>query len=36
MGWIFTVVLGLTTAVYATAYHQQVKLTLQERLRQHQ
>jgi hypothetical protein len=36
MGWIITVVLGLTTVMYGVAYHKQVKLTVQERLRQHQ
>lgn len=36
MGWIITVVLALTTVMYAMAYHKQVKLTGRERLRQHQ
>jgi hypothetical protein len=36
MGWIITVVLGLTTVMYATAYYKQSQLTARERLRQHQ
>jgi hypothetical protein len=36
MGWIITVVLGLTTAMYAIAYHKQVKLTVRERLKHYQ